>query len=245
VTTILVRYAVPAFAAVWLTHVVLTLLGDPVGRTFDLGLWIVSSVLRVASAAALIVLLARVHAAISGNAAKGMRVFAQWSAIAVLIVLALAVTHEWWAPRSSGQAMKYYSVGVELKFGPDLAAHRTAWLRAWTSGLVVLAECALAMFLCGAQVLIGVRFGKPRRWSTAVLGCFFVEASLLAYLAWCPWFRSDFDMFHGELFAGALLFDFISPLANDPYSTIATWFYLGAWAGSLLVLRPPPASATP
>lgn len=231
-------WAVPVFAVVWLTHVVLTLMGDPLGLTFDIALWISSSVLRVAAWIALVRLLAQTHAVIAADWPRALRVLAIWTTAATVLVLAMSATREWWAPRSSSDSSAYYWVsGARHAFEAGVR-HRAEWLRAWKAGYVTAAELALAYMLCAVQVAIGFYEGKrPRR--SVPLGIATTVMLLVAYLAWCPWFHSDYDFFHGELFAGALVLDAISPMASDPYTTIATFCYLAAWTAMLVSIADP------
>jgi hypothetical protein len=234
-----IPFAVPAFVATWLAHVVLTALGDPFGLTVDIVLWVVASVLRLVALLTLFVLLQRVHALIDRSKRRAVRVFALWSCVSVVALGAMALTREQWAPHLSTQVAKYYAVTEPLRIGgPTLAAHRAAWLVAWSKGYVFAAEAALAIALCAVQVLLGLE-GKARLRGvpSSVMGGIAVVACLLAYVLWCPWLAIDFDNFHGDLFASALLFDHMSPLANDPYSTISASFYLLAWASCLAALR--------
>jgi hypothetical protein len=71
--------------------------------------------------------------------------------------------------------------------------------------------------------------------TAAIVGC---GGVLAAYLVGCPWIHVDYDNFHGDIFSGAVMFEAVLVIiTSDPYATIASLFYLAAWAGDLLILR--------
>jgi hypothetical protein len=225
--------AVPAFAVVWFTHVVLTEYGDPLGRRFDFALWVISCALKVAALVALVRLLGAVHAVLSRNRRRTVVAAGVWTGFAAAPVLALAATRAWWAPRLSNNAIKYYST-VRAKYPEPGFAE---WLGDWSRGSVLASELALALGLAAICALAGYALGH-RRWASlpaAILGS---GAALVGYLVWCPWFHLDYDNFHGDIFSAAVAFDGgLFPIAMDPYATIASLFYLAAWAGDLVILR--------
>src|SRR5690242_14989076 len=80
-------YGVPVFAAVWLTHVVLTLLGDPLGVELDFGLWVVACLLHLFAFASLLAILVRVHERACGSRRRAIVLFSVWSATALTLLL--------------------------------------------------------------------------------------------------------------------------------------------------------------
>lgn len=98
-------------------------------------------------------------------------------------------------------------------------------------------DLALAIALAFLQAAVGFAFGG-RPWSWA-LGVVAFLGPLTAYLAICPWFLMDYDNFHGEIYAGALVFDHLFLLAQRPYTSISIVFYFAALSGLLAVLRRP------
>ena len=78
---------------------------------------------------------------------------------------------------------------------------------------------------------------KP--WLSILLALIGVDAGMALYLAWCPWFAADYDFFHGDIVAGALLIDQVSIVANDPSTTLALPIYAAAAVGAVIILRTP------
>jgi len=227
-------YALPAFVAVWLAHVALGELGDPLGSSFDAGLWLASSVLRVVALVGLFGVLARVHRHVSGSRRRAACVFLLWSATGIALLLVLGATRPWWAPLVGTDAVTYLSPTVPAPGGGERLWQ--SWIEPWQSGWVTTAEALVVIALSAVQALAAYRFGHESLLSAAG-ACFAVFLVLVGYLWWCPWFFLDYDNFHGDLVAGALAFDQLGPLASDPYTTVASPCYLSAWAACLAYLR--------
>ena len=215
-------------------HVWSTLHRDPLGLGFDFALFAASSLLKVVAFLGLGLLLVRVQAVLFHNPRRAIVAAATWGAIGTLAVLILAASRDWWAPRISDDAVKYYSTVPAKYFEPG----RTEWLGPWKHGLVTICEVALTIGLACLNAAIGYLLGDKPRWSipTAIAGSW---ALLVVYLRFLPWFHLDFDNFHGDTFSGAVAFDMVIPIAADPYTTLAIPFYVVAWLGYLLILRIP------
>lgn len=224
---------------VWGTHVALTKLGDPLGPLFDIVLWVVASGLKGLTLVVLGVVLGTVHKVIAGDARRSWIAFGVWWVGLSAVVLALAATRDQWANLISNEVSQYYAVHQSWE---GLEDHRATWLSAWKAGHVLAAEVALAALLAALNALAGFRLGH--RPFLAVLSAYSASALVLAaYLRLTPWTVWGVDLFHGDIFPGALLADGLIPvLAFDPYTTIAIPFYLVLFGcGTVLqrLFRPP------
>lgn len=222
---------VGAFALVWLTHVTLTALGDPLGREVDFLLWIAAVALKLATGFALFSLLVETHRRISGSARAAKVAFGVWGGAAMATVGLLALTRARWAPEVSTDAVIYFHTdGARALDEEVLEAFRSAW----SSGAVFASEVILFLVLAAVQVLVAHRFGaRPNR--SAIAACFLCNALLAAYLLWCPWTVSTHDFFHGDIVAGALLADQLVIIANDPYTTVALPMYVAFAFGHRMI----------
>lgn len=228
-------YGVPAFSGVWFTHVVLTRLGDPLGTGFDFALWITASVLHLAAFGGLFLTLARVHERAAGNRRTALTLFAVWCSAALALLLLAAATRAWWAPLLGTATGEYFSPTTPMR-GGLAESFRQRWLGPWQSGLVVAAEALLLVVSSALHAFGAYLFGK-HPYRSALASSLMVLLALALYTYWCPWFFFDYDMFHGDLVATALLFDQFALVAVDPYSTIGAACYLTAWGVCLAFLR--------
>jgi hypothetical protein len=227
---------VSLFPLTWYTHVILSSAGDPLGRRVDFALWLASSCLKLGALAGVLWLLTRVHRTIFASRRNAAVAFAVWCAASALVVLVLASTRSWWAPALTSDASKFFYLGDTRPLQASLAERRQIWSKAWSSGEVVAAELALVAVLSGVLAAAGRYLGKVP-WLSALLAVVAVDALLLGYLVWCPWFVSDYDFFHGEIFAGAVLLDQVSFVANDPYTTLVAPLYVVAFGAEWMILE--------
>jgi len=224
------------YAFVWYAHVGLSANSDPLGVPFDFVLWGAASVLKILAAASTLWLLGQVHRMVYGSRALFSAALRTWASIAIAVVVVLALSRAWWAPLFTTDATKYYHAGDTLRLSPELARQRAAWSQAWSHGYVVGAESALMLALAVVQAGMAFRFGNRPVFS--VLGACVLSAALLgAYLTLCPWFRSDYDFFHGDVLGGALLLDAVSVVASDPYSSLTLPLYFSLALCHVALLR--------
>jgi hypothetical protein len=227
---------VALLAVVWFTHVCLSANGDPFGPSVDGTLWVIASLLKLAALASLLQLLAHVHQAVFSFRWLAVRAFFVLSLGPTVAMMALACTRSWWAPVLSTDNSKFFDVGDSLPLGPSIETTRQAWVAAWTAGRVAVAELGLLWVLAGALVGTGYVLGR-KPWLSVLVACVGVDVVLTVYLAWCPWFLADYDFFHGDIVAGALLLDQVGVWANDPYTTLALPIYAALAVGALIILR--------
>jgi hypothetical protein len=224
------------YALVWYTHVALSAHSDPLGARFDSVLWAFASVLKILATLSTLWLLGRVHRGMYHSRAVFSLAIKTWTVAAISVLVLLAVSRSWWAPLLTTSSAKYYYIGDALRLSPDIARHRAAWAQAWSRGVVLAAECALVFALSAIQAAAGFRFGnRPVR---SVMGaCLLCYAVLGAYLAWSPWFLASYDFFHGDLLSGALLWDQVAVLANDPYTSLTLPLYFVLALCHVFILR--------
>lgn len=219
---------------VWYSHVLLTEAGDPLGLPFDIALWLLGSGLKIAT----IVCIAPILARLLGSMAQSVRqtlmagvllIAAGWG----LIMLA-SLTREVWAPVISNDAIKYYSFREGSP--PGMGGHWAQWKVDWQAGIVTTAECGLVLALVSLIAIFGYFVGhRPILSVAATYVC--VLVILITYNLTTHWSLSDYDEFHGDIFASALLRDhLIFFLANDPYTTLASLVYVDFAVVSLLIL---------
>jgi len=206
------------------------------GRAFDVSLWVIASILKIAVLVSLVWVLVLVHRELYGNKPLAKKVFAIWTLIPSAVVIALAATRPWWAARLGNDAIKFYHAGSVQFLGSELLEHRARCLRALSNGTVLVSELGLIIVVATIHVGLAFRLGNRAKYSVP-LGLVAAEGILLAYAKWSPWFRFDYDVFHGDIISAPLLLDQIAIIANDPYTTLTAPMYLALIGSNLLILR--------
>jgi hypothetical protein len=234
-----VRRGLPLLAGVfsllpllWFTHVYLSERGDPLGARFDLGLWVSASVLKLAAFAVHFWLLGHVHKALFASRQRATAAFAIWTLTLGTLVVLFAVTRQVWAPLLETDAAKFFYAGES--HGRFVSEHRNAWLRAWPLG-VVAGEIVLLSAASAVHAALGYLLGKYPALS-ALLACVATDALVAGYVFVCPWVTWDFDFFHGDLIASAILLDHF-PMGMDPYTSFTVPLYLALVLSHLAILR--------
>jgi uncharacterized membrane protein (UPF0136 family) len=217
--------------------VLLTELGDPLGRGFDTALWVAATALKVATVISLILLLSRVQRTLADDGRAAVRAFLTLACCLVAGVAFLAAIREpLVVPRLSNGAVTYYGTASAQ---PYLTEYLERWLPRWRRGQILAEEAGLAVALAAAYALIGRTAGHSAAARLPLTVVATAALLILQFVAFNPW-AIDFDNFHGDIFSGALTVDLIFPLALDPYTPIASVMYLALAAGCAIVLRQPP-----
>jgi len=221
---------------VWFSHVFLSRLGDPLGQHFDLALWLLASCLKLAQLASLLWLLHRVHRALFAHRALAVWAFATWALTGMLALSLLALTRHFWAEQLATSSTKFFFAGTAPPLPPDILKLREAALRALSSGGVFACEAALFGLLAGIQATTAFYLGRRPKLSM-FMACISCEVALAGYVAWSPWFLSDYDFFHGDIVASPLLLDQVAVVASDPYTTLAIPVYLALGVSTWLIAQ--------
>ena len=229
-------FAFIGLVSFWWLHVVLTELGDPFGVGFDTVLWVFSSFLKILVIVALPLTLGAVYQLISKKPRSAMIALTVWFALGTSLVLALAATRETWASVLSTDWAKYYSVSGFLGEGPTDESHYPVWKADWFNGIVVAGEVVLVLALAVAHATIGYLKGHNVKIAL-VWGYVATIAALGIYFWMGGWFLIDYDFFHGDSVASAVVMDHIQlPIATDPYTSLACLAYLICYISNTFII---------
>jgi hypothetical protein len=230
----------PLLALAMASHVLLTILGDPLGPTFDNWLWLAASPLKIATLLSLLALLVGVQARVADRSRSPASAFTTLAGCLVAAVALLAAVREPIVIRHlNNDSIKYYGSSSTQ---PYLEGYVETWAPRWRRGQIFAEEAGLAVALAGGYVLLGRAMGH-RRVAAAFLTLVVTAALLVAQALLFDLWALDFDNFHGDIYSGALSFDLFIPVVIDPYTPIASVMYLALWAGCALLLRQPPTAA--
>lgn len=222
--------ASPILVATNVLHIRSTELGDPYGINVDFALVVAAIALKWFLLVSSIIVLRVWFGDIYQRPKKAACTALAIAFPLVVLTLVLAANRGAWASRLSNDSEKYHSfVSEEDDFASwDANYSRVSWL--WHNGITQTAECLLVMAIVAMLAMLGVQGGRSFWW----ISIFAVPGILFAYSLLLQLFVFDFDVFHGEIWSGAVLLDLIWPLYVDPYSFIASLYY--ATFASFLVL---------
>lgn len=213
--------ACPLLVAANVLHVRSTELGDPYGVQVDLALVLTAIALKWFVLVGSVVLLRTWFGHIHGRPQRAVFGLVAIASPLIILTLLLAFSREDWANRLSNDSEKYHSFAFEEdEFAvQDANYSRVTWL--WKHGVTQAAECLLIVAIISALALLGVTKGQDSWW-IALLA---VPGALVLYSIVFGLFVIDFDVFHGDIWSGAVLLDLLFPFYTDPYSLIASLYY--------------------
>ena len=220
--------ACPLLVALNFLHHRSTELGDPLGVHVDTGLVLAAIALKWFVLVGSVMVLRSWLEAIQGRPKQAAFEVLAMGLPLVLLTLVLAVTRVHWAYRLSNESEKYHSfVSAGDTFAvQDANYSRVSWL--WQHGVTQIAESLLVFLVISALAMLGVFLGRRAWWFPVVV----LPGILGVYSLLFGLFVIDFDVFHGDIWSGAVLLDLLCPPYVEPYSLIASLYY-ATFAASL------------
>jgi hypothetical protein len=130
-------------------------------------------------------------------------------------------------PILNNYVQKYYApTGSSVKKdAPFIQEDERAWQARWRKGEVQSWEFAFGILLAMFHSVLGYFLGN-RRILSMLLGAIGTMAALVLYWVSTGFLNWSYDPFHGDIYTGALMFDLMWPMGNDPYTTISAPIYL-------------------
>ncbi len=213
--------ASPILVVVNVLHIRSTELGDPYGVRVDLALVIVGLLLKWLVLFGCLMLLRRWFGIVCERPRQAALGMLAVGIPMLLLTIFLAVDRADWATRLSNSTEKYHSFESDNdEFATQDANYsRVSWL--WKNGITQFLECAALIAILSMFAMLGV-FGGRGSWGFAV---FVVIGTLFLYSILFRLFVIDFDLFHGDIWSGAVLIDLLWPFPSDPYPMIASLYY--------------------
>ena len=219
--------------SVWWVHVALTLMDDPLGDGFDLALFFVTMVLKLATVASLLFVLGQVYAAIAGRPRAAAITFLCWCGCSLAVVGGWAVLREHAAPVIRNDAAAY----MTMTHVPSYEEGRLDFHARWPRGRIFAAELGLAIILCALHALLGLYAGRYAVLAVPA-GIVLTLLLLAVHIVVFRLVDFDFDIFHADIFSGALAIDLLYFFAGvDPYTSIASTVYAAVALSSWWIVR--------
>ncbi|MCE5198863.1 MAG: hypothetical protein ABFD54_00245 [Armatimonadota bacterium] len=224
------RYALGASLAcaiLWWTHAILTDVFPPFENWFDIVLWVVCSLLKLASILSIPWALGRVFVRCHGSHANTARAVAVLVLASVCLLVVLSALREPLAIHLNNDAARFYptsmsSTNTLMRYDGNEAEY----MKRWQSGRTFLTELGVIL-LAAVSLWPFARFLGKHGLKSGIAASLWLAIFALAASQFTGLLVADYDFFFGGTLVGPVSLDVVAPfVAADPSTEIGSLVYL-------------------